>query len=461
MKYSMRTKLTASFAATALLCVILIGIFSNVQLEKHFKEYVLQNQLKENQEMVDLIGSIAYQNGKWDISKIENIGIFALKQGLILQIKDQNGEKIWDSFMTLSEDSQKNMQGITQNLMNQISDTKKEITKKTYPVLDENKVLGTVEITFYGSVNYNEIDIHFVRTLNMVFLFVGIFSLIMSMIVGVILSDRITRPIVRVIRKAQLIASGTYEERSVENSSTREISDLTQSINDLAITLEAQEKLRKRLTGDVAHELRTPMATLHSHMEAMIDGVWEPTVERLISCDEEINRIIRLVSDLEKLAHYESENLVLNKSSFKAKDFLEHLVKAFEAEFAKLGITPMIDCDESIFVADRDKLSQVFINLISNALKFTPSGGMIKISVKEDTHQIDIIVADNGQGISAQDLTHIFERFYRADVSRNRKTGGSGIGLSLVKAIVEAHGGTIIVSSEPGKGTQFTMHFPN
>ncbi len=461
MKYSMRTKLTASFAATALICVILIGLFSNIQLEKHFKEYVLQNQLKENQEMVDLIGSIAYQNGKWDIHKIENIGIFALKQGLILQIKDQNGEKIWDSFMTLSEDSQKNMQGINQNLMNQISDTKKEITKKTYPVLDENKVLGTVEITFYGSVNYNEIDIHFVRTLNMVFLFVGIFSLIMSMIVGVILSDRITRPIVRVIRKAQLIASGTYEERSVENSSTREISDLTQSINDLAITLEAQEKLRKRLTGDVAHELRTPMATLHSHMEAMIDGVWEPTVERLISCDEEINRIIRLVSDLEKLAHYESENLVLNKSSFKAKDFLEHLVKAFEAEFAKLGITPMIDCDESIFVADRDKLSQVFINLISNALKFTPSGGMIKISVKEDTHQIDIIVADNGQGISAQDLTHIFERFYRADVSRNRKTGGSGIGLSLVKAIVEAHGGTIIVSSEPGKGTQFTMHFPN
>lgn len=461
MKYSMRTKLTASFAATALICVILIGLFSNIQLEKHFKEYVLQNQLKENQEMVDLIGSIAYQNGKWDIHKIENIGIFALKQGLILQIKDQNGEKIWDSFMTLSEDSQKNMQGINQNLMNQISDTKKEITKKTYPVLDENKVLGTVEIAFYGSVNYNEIDIHFVRTLNMVFLFVGIFSLIMSMIVGVILSDRITRPIVRVIRKAQLIASGTYEERSVENSSTREISDLTQSINDLAITLEAQEKLRKRLTGDVAHELRTPMATLHSHMEAMIDGVWEPTVERLISCDEEINRIIRLVSDLEKLAHYESENLVLNKSSFKAKDFLEHLVKAFEAEFAKLGITPMIDCDESIFVADRDKLSQVFINLISNALKFTPSGGMIKISVKEDTHQIDIIVADNGQGISAQDLTHIFERFYRADVSRNRKTGGSGIGLSLVKAIVEAHGGTIIVSSEPGKGTQFTMHFPN
>lgn len=461
MKYSMRTKLTASFAATALLCVILIEIFSNVQLEKHFKEYVLQNQLKENQEMVDLIGSIAYQNGKWDISKIENIGIFALKQGLILQIKDQNGEKIWDSFMTLSEDSQKNMQGITQNLMNQISDTKKEITKKTYPVSDENKALGTVEITFYGSVNYNEIDIHFVKTLNMVFLFVGIFSLIMSMIVGVILSDRITRPIVRVIRKAQLIASGTYEERSVENSSTREISDLTQSINDLAVTLEAQEKLRKRLTGDVAHELRTPMATLHSHMEAMIDGVWEPTIERLISCDEEINRIIRLVSDLEKLAHYESENLVLNKSSFKAKDFLEYLVKAFEAEFAKLGITPMIDCDESIFGADRDKLSQVFINLISNALKFTPSGGMIKISVKEDKHQIVIIVADTGQGISAQDLTHIFERFYRADVSRNRKTGGSGIGLSLVKAIVEAHGGTIIVSSELEKGTQFTMHFPN
>lgn len=460
MKYSMRTKLTVSFAATALICVILIGLFSNVQLEKHFKEYVLQNQLKENQDIVELIGSEVGRDGTWDMQSIEDVGAFALKRGLILQIKDKQGEMIWDSFMTLNENSRENMQGIVKVLMDQISDTKKEMTKKIYPILKDGEVVGTVEITFYGAINYNEIDIHFVKTLNMVFLLVGLFSLALSMIVGLILSDRISRPIVRVIRKAQLIASGTYGERSSERSSTREISDLTHSINNLAVTLQAQEKLRKRLTGDVAHELRTPLATLHSHMEAMIDGVWEPTTERLESCDEEIARIIRLVSDLEKLAHYENENLILNKTSFEAKDFLDHLFHAFEAEFAKLEITPVMDCDESYMVADRDKLSQVFVNLISNALRFTPKGGIISICVKEDPHQINVTVTDTGQGISAQDLTHIFERFYRADVSRNRMTGGAGIGLALVKAIVEAHGGTIAVSSELNKGTQFRMHFP-
>lgn len=375
MKFSMRTKLMASFAATALVCVILIGLFSNVMLEKHFKEYVLQNQSQENQEIVEHSGSIAGRDGKSDL--------------------------------------------------------------------------------------YNELDLHFLKTLNRVFLWVGLFSLMLSILVGFVLSDRISRPIVRVIKKAQLIASGTYGERSLENTSTREIRDLTQTINDLAVTLEDQEKLRKRLTADVAHELRTPLATLHSHMEAMMDGVWEPTTERLASCDEEITRIIRLVSDLEKLAHYESENLKLNKSYFKAKDFLEQVVQSFEVEFLKLGVKSVIECDEAAFIADRDKLSQVFINLISNALRFTPYGGIIKISVQEDHDQINVVVMDTGQGISKQDLPHIFERFYRADVSRNRKTGGAGIGLSLVKSIVEAHEGTIEVSSEPNQGTQFTMNFPS
>lgn len=460
MKYSIRTKLTASFAATALICVVLIGLFSNMQLEKHFKEYVLQNQMKENQEIVQLIGSMVKSDGTWDIEAIEDIGLFALKRGLILHIKDENGTRIWDAYMTLSEESEQLMREISENLMHQVDVADDEITQVTYPMIHDDQHIGTVDITYYGSVNYNDIDIHFVQTLNAVFVIVGIFSLVLSIIVGVILSDRISRPIVRVIRKAQSIASGTFGDRSMEASSTREISDLTHTINDLAVTLETQEKLRKRLTGDVAHELRTPLATVLSHVEAMIDGIWDPTTERLTSCHEELTRITRLVSDLEKLAHYESESLILNKSSFEAKAFLEHLMLTFEANFNKLGIVPVIESDETHFFADRDKLSQVFVNLISNALKFTPNGGSIVVRVKEDQHQIYVTVTDTGQGISKQDQIHIFERFYRADVSRNRMTGGSGIGLTLVKAIVEAHGGTITVASEPNKGTAFTMIFP-
>lgn len=460
MRYSMRTKLSASFAATALICVILIGLFSNVQLEKHFKEYVLQNHLKENQEIVELIGTKVRREGTWDIQAVEDVGSFALKRGLILLVKDENGIKIWDAYMTLSEETQQNMLDRAQNSKDHVSGSKDELTKTIYPLSKGSEVLGTVEIAFYDSANYNNIDIHFVKTLNMVFLYVGLFSLVLSMIVGVILSEKISKPIVRVIRKAQSIASGTYSDRSMEKSNTREINDLTQSINDLAVTLEAQEKLRKRLTGDVAHELRTPLATVLSHIEAMIDGVWEPTTERLTSCHEELTRITRLVSDLERLAHYESENLILDKTRFEAKGFLDQIILTFEARFNTLGIIPVINCDGTYFVADRDKLSQVFINLIANALKFTPQGGSIIIQVKEDQNHICAKVIDTGQGISVQDQIHIFERFYRADVSRNRMTGGSGIGLALVKAIVEAHGGTITVASEMNVGTEFTMVFP-
>lgn len=459
MKYSLRTKLTASFAATALICVILIGVFSNIQLEKHFKEYVRQNLDKKNNEIVGLISSKLQRDGTWDVQSVEDVGIYAMQQGLIIQVKDAEGGMIWDAYAYNSGMCQQMMQDMSRNMMSR-NQGDGGITRETFQLANGAEKLGTVEISYYGPVYFNEIDVHFVRTLNTIFISVGFFSLLLAMAFGAILSKRISMPIIRVIRTAQSIAKGTYGDRSHETSSTLEISQLTETVNDLAETLEKQEKLRKRLSGDVAHELRTPLATLQSHVEAMIDGIWEPSMERLSSCHEEITRITRLVSDLEKLAHYESDNLVLNKTEFPAKEFLERLMQTFEASLSQKNIRAVIDCDGSTFTADRDKLSQVFINLMSNALKFTAPEGTIEITVRETIHETRVTVSDTGQGISPQDLPHIFERFYRADVSRNRTTGGAGIGLTLVKTIVEAHKGSIEVTSEVNKGTVFNLVFP-
>jgi two-component system sensor histidine kinase BaeS len=460
MRFGLRTKLTVSFAATALICVLLIGIFSNIQLEKHFRDYIQQNQNKQNKEIAGLISAKIQADGSWDESSIQDIGVYAMEQGLILQVKDANGGMIWDAYAYNQGMCQQMIQDMSRNMVAGNPGWNGKLTIETIAMAQGAVNLGTVDIAYYGPYFYNDIDMHFIKTLNGIFIGVGIFSLLLAFAFGVLLSQRISLPISRVIHAAQSIGKGMYGARIHVNSSTTEIVELSDTVNQLAESLESQEKLRKRLTGDVAHELRTPLATLQTHLETMIDGIWEPTTQRLESCHEEILRISRLVSDLEKLAQYDSDTLVLEKKVLPLEPFLRSLLKTYETTFDQKGIRTIIDCDESILLADKDKMSQVIINLVSNALKFTPEDGIVTIKARHVPDKIHLTFSDTGTGIPAKDLPHIFERFYRADVSRNRTTGGSGIGLALVKAIIEAHGGTISVLSEEGKGTTFTMELP-
>jgi signal transduction histidine kinase len=300
----------------------------------------------------------------------------------------------------------------------------------------------------------------FINTLNIVLVAVGILSLILSLIFGYVMAKRISTPISRAINTAELISRGCYGDRSNETSNIKEIAQLTGTINNLAETLDNQEKLRKRLTADVAHELRTPLAVLQGHIEAMIDGVWEADSKRLKSVHEEITRLGRMVGDLEKLTRFESESLILEKSEFDLSELINSISVNFEKECINKNIEVSIK-DKSVNVfADKDKISQVVINLMSNAVKFTDNGGRIHISIEDDMDNAVIAVSDTGKGIAPLDKPHIFERFYRADISRNRLTGGSGIGLTIAKAIIEAHKGLIDVESEIGEGTRFVMTIP-
>jgi len=257
-----------------------------------------------------------------------------------------------------------------------------------------------------------------------------------------------------------MISKGYFDDRITEKSNTKETAQLIETINNLAETLEKQEALRKQLTADMAHELRTPLATLQSHMEAMIDGIWEPDTGRLKSCHEEIVRINKMVGGLEKLARYESDNLILTRTSFDVSELVRHIVNNFENEFLNKNIDLEFAGEESVLNADKDKVSQVVINLLSNAIKYTPRGGAVKVTVKDSHDVVQIIVKDTGTGIPPEDLPHIFERFYRADKSRNRLTGGAGIGLTITKAIVEAHKGKIQVQSKINEGTEFIISLP-
>ncbi len=461
MKYSLRTKLSLSYISVALICVLLISILTNLSLEKHFSEYIIENQERKNKEVSFLISQQYKTGGEWDKDSIENICINALEQGMIIKVVDSSEKVIWDARLHNNDLCEQMIDHMARNMSSRYPNWKGQYVEDKYPITNGLSQVGRVEIGYYGPYYFNDSDLAFINTINRLLISVGVFSLILSLIIGAVMAKRLSIPISRVISTAKMISKGYFSDRIASQSSTKEISQLTETINNLAETLEGQEALRKKLTADVAHELRTPLATLQSHMEAMIDGIWKPDTHRLKSCHEEIMRISRMVGDLEKLARYESENLILNKTSFDISQLILHIIQNFETDFMNKDIEIRFCGGVKIVFADKDKISQVIINLLSNALKYSPKGGIVDVMVKGTDHITEISVKDTGNGILPEDLPHIFERFYRADKSRNRLTGGAGIGLTITKAIVEAHKGDIRVQSKVGGGTEFIISLPN
>ena len=457
---SLRAKLSFSYIIVAIIIVFLINFLTNTFVEKHFKEYVNENQQLRNQEIVATLASQYKGDGKWNMDSIASIGESYLINGIIISVKDINGNIIWDAKQHNNGMCQRIIEHMAANSQDVKGSNSSGYKEVPYSLNYKLNKVGVVEIGTYGSNYMNEHDIAFINALNNVLIGVGIFSLVFALILGWIMSRRISSPISKVISATASISRGYYSERIIQDSDTKEIKQLTDSVNDLAESLEKQESLRKRLTGDVAHELRTPLATLQSHLEAMIDGIWPADEERLKSCHEEIIRISKMVGDLEKLTKYENEKLVLDKEFFNISELCKRLIQNFESQFVSKNIKLEFSGGDCEIYADRDKISQVIVNLLSNAYKYTPEGGLVEVVVKPERNFVGLSVKDNGHGIPEKDLPYIFERFYRSDKSRNRLTGGSGIGLTISRAIVLAHEGTIEVESTEAVGTLFTVVLP-
>ncbi|GHV62592.1 sensor histidine kinase [Spirochaetia bacterium] len=322
--------------------------------------------------------------------------------------------------------------------------------------------VGQISIDTYGPFFYNEGESQFLTTLNQFLIAAGILFTIISIFISIFLASVIAMPILSAASAARAIAGGRFSVRIPDRYSIRELHELSRSVNDLAAELENGERWQKRLTSDIAHELRTPLTCLQGNVEAMIDGVWEPTPERLGSCHEEIVRLTKLVEDLNILSILERENLILQKKDFDLTALLKHAAEQFRQAAAEKGNsikTEFFNTADGIpakapIYADYDRLMQVFINLLSNAVKYTDHGSItIRLNPtaqrgnKNGRPAWEVIVKDTGIGIPAEELPRIFERFYRSDKSRIRNSGGAGIGLTIAAAIIAAHGGSITVNS--------------
>ncbi len=305
----------------------------------------------------------------------------------------------------------------------------------------------------------------FLNSVNRSILLAALTASLIAIIIGIILFRQITAPLSRLKSAATAISEGDLTQR-ITTGTQDELGELGQAFNRMADNLLMAETQRRQLIADVAHELRTPLAVLQANLEGMIDGMVPKDPKHLAILHNETLLLNRLISDLRLLSIAESGELVLDRQNVDLSSFLPKILEKYQpsAVEKKIKLEYQQESRLSKVRIDPDRISQVVMNLIANALNFTPKGGVIALTAKQAGKMVSISVCDTGSGIPPEELPYVFDRFYRVDKSRTRKTGGSGLGLAIVKQLVEAHGGKVSVVSPvrsdsryPGTCISFTL----
>ena len=293
------------------------------------------------------------------------------------------------------------------------------------------------------------------------FLMTGLAIGIGSLIVGLVLSRGMSRPLSNLTVATRAVSTGDLSTR-VPTRYPGEMGELAVAFNQMAEDLARADELRRNLTADVAHELRTPLSVIQGKLEGVLDGVYPATAEHLEPVLEETELLTHLVEDLRLLALAEAGQLTLEKRPMDVGDLLRDAQVNFGPQAADRGVTLALDLPAELpeVVADWRRVAQVLGNLLTNALRHTPKGGCVALSATATDDMVEVAVTDTGTGIPPKDLPYVFERFWRGEKSRSRAGGGTGLGLAIVKQLVELHGGMIGVESAPGAGSRFWFTLP-
>jgi signal transduction histidine kinase len=282
---------------------------------------------------------------------------------------------------------------------------------------------------------------------------------LLALLTGLAVARRITRPVIRLIAVTRAMAAGDRAVRVGEIHAAGELRELAASFDQMAGTLDRQEQIRRNLVADVAHELRTPIAILQAGHEALLDGVAEPTPAELGSLRDEVLRLARMVGDLQTLAAADAAVLNLTRKQADLAELAAAAADSLARRFEAAGLTLDRELTAAEVLADPRWLHQVVTNLLTNALKFTPSGGRVTITTQTAGGEAVLRVADTGPGIPAEDLPRVFDRFFRGQQAS--QISGSGIGLAVAAELAEAHGGRLSAASPgPGQGTRMTLTLP-
>ncbi len=293
------------------------------------------------------------------------------------------------------------------------------------------------------------------------FIWGSLIAVAIALVITFFLSRRILAPVKALTTAARQLGCGDFSQR-VQVKDKSELGELADTFNSMASDLERAEQLRQNMVADVAHELRTPLSNIRGYLEAIRDGVTEADVDTIRSLGEEAVLLSRLVDDLQELSLAEAGELRLIRQAESIGDLVKKTVAGVQVQAAAKGVSLSTDIPNNLPPVNIDsrRISQVLHNLLGNALAHTAEGDAISVTVSQQGSWVEVSVADTGEGIPAEDLPNIFERFYRVDKSRARATGGSGLGLTIAKRLIEVHGGHMEAQSELGKGSRFAFTLP-
>lgn len=437
--------LALAFALLGIGTAVLTAVLVNVAFTVRFRDYLDGVQQARAEQLAAVFAADYIRDSGWRSASLDQLAPTVSMDGADAVLLDTAGVRVW----SLSDAGFMDMSAMMGGGVGDLG------PQRSVPVLVGGAQVGILLVRVpQGQIP--AVDRDFRDSVNWLLGIGALTAAVAAGTVGLYLARRATAPITELTAAADDLAAGLRERRA-SVSSRDEIGRLAASFNTMAEKVEAQDELRRVFAADVAHELRTPLAVIRSQLEAIQDGVHEPTAEAIGSLHDETLRLGRLIADLETLAGADAAIFTLERQRLSLDALVSETAAAFADRFANASICLGVDVDEASLEGDAVRLRQILANLLTNALKFAPAGTAVNVALRQNHNQIELTVADTGPGIPPDELPRIFERFYRGASAR---AGGSGIGLAVVSELVTAHGGSITVDSTPGKGTIFHLVFP-
>ena len=453
----LRTHMLLLYVLLAILSGIVVPALGTWLSLRGFRRYVAQRRELALDELAVALVSLYEEDGAWDRRRVMDVLRPAPHwAGLSIVLRGADGREV--SRLTPGLMERRSMRGRRQGPGRTDEETP-PAERSTIELTLAGEAVGSLDVEHRPPPGRAERE--FIAHLARYGLVGGVAMIVVACGLGVVVAGRLSRPVVRAAERTRRIARGERDLAPEPPSGIREMDALLHDVDELGRSLAAQERLRRRLMVDVAHELRTPLTVARTQIEAMADGVWEPTPDRLAACVGEMERLGGLIEDVETVTRLEGEAQAVRPEEMDMVAWLSSVLASFAPVFDQGGVTLSSGLEPGTVASiDPVRFRHALDNLLSNALRYTPRGGRVDVTLRSCEGGAEICVRDTGIGIAPEDLPHVFERFYRADEARARMTGGRGVGLAIAKTAVEAHGGTISATSAQGEGSCFVVTLP-